>query len=271
MAAAAHGGDCHSLHLGRARGAVDGAVPMSLASRLYTAVAAAALAAAAAGCSFAATPVHVDQLSVTYASAPQPVRVRVPLHLFVNPATVPDDVVTDDPRIKPIPVHSLRTFVRRDVRRLLDDHFMQISVADQAPVSATPYLVAEVTIAKLSVVDKGGTLVASDGTVVSASSAVATLDWSFVIRDGLTDEVVYSFAEQAAGTSISSVDDTPILVASVLEAALRGLAADLRTQDLGARFAPEPSTATARRPAPASGDGARDASGDDDAERAPPP
>jgi hypothetical protein len=244
---------------------IDGPVPMALALRLHTAV---ALAAAAAACSVAATPVHVDQLLVTYASAPQPVRVRMPLHLFVNPATVPDDVVADDPRVKPVPVHSLRTFVRRDVRRLLDDHFMQIAVADQAPVSATPYLLAEVTIAKLSVVEKGSSLVASNGATVSASNAVATLDWSFVIRDGLTDEVVYSFADQAVGTSITKVDDTPILVASVLEAALRGLAADLRTQDLGERFAPKRSTATARRPAPI-----HDAGSDntDDTERTPPP
>jgi hypothetical protein len=223
---------------------------MSLVSRLCTTVAAVALAAAAAACSVAPTPVHVDQLSVTYASAPQPLRVRMPLYLFVNPATVPDDVVSDDPRIKPIPVHSLRTFVRRDVRRLLDDHFMQITVSDQAPVSATPYLLAEVTIARLSVVDRGGTLIASNGATATTSSAAATLDWSFVIRDGLSNEVVYSFAEQAVGVSIRSVDDTPIVIASVLEAALRGLAADLRTQDLGDRFAPKRSTATARRPAP---------------------
>jgi hypothetical protein len=221
--------------------------------RLAYALAAAALAAATAAC--AAAPVRVDDLSITYAGAPQPERVGQTLFLFVDPARVPDAVETQDPNSKPIRVHALRTFIRRDVSRVLADAFARIEVVDRAPVAASPHYVAEVSLVRLDTAPQigAGALPGQwGGQSLGGQAAVAALDWSLVITDGLSGEVVYSFSDHAVGSFGSNdLDQTPRVIASALEAAVRNLAADLRKEQVGTLPSAIPARpATAARPAP---------------------
>jgi hypothetical protein len=229
---------------------------MSLRHHLASSVAslaAAALAAVGSGC--ATAPVHVDELSVTYASAPQPERVGQTLFLYVDPVKVPDAVETQDPNSKPIRVHALRTFVRRDVSRVLADAFARIEVVDRAPVAASPHYVAEVSLVRLDTAPQVGVGAAPGrwgGQALGGQPAVAALDWSLVISDGLSGEVVYSFADRAVGSFGSNdLDQTSRVIASALEAAVRNLAADLRKEQVGTLPSAIPARpATAARPAP---------------------
>jgi hypothetical protein len=222
------------------------------------------------GC--ATSAVRVDSITVVYASAPAPHPIDAHLYLHVDPTRIADQLVTDDPNTMAIEVHSLRTFVRRDVRRVLADHFTDIEVVDQAPVAATPHYVAEVTVVRLGTSDAvaGGVSMQGQwgGQSLAGNRAVVALDWTLVIRDGLSDQVVYSFADQATGTFASrDVEQTPRLVASALEAALRNLARDLRTEQIGAVISARPRSVAAGAPSPAAGStaAARTADKDDDA------
>ena len=208
-----------------------------------------------AGCPM--TPVHVDQLHLRYATAPQPDRVAESLFLSIDPASVPDATRTTDPQTKPIEIYGLQTFVRRDVRNVLLDYFMDVrTVEGIAPRARTGY-VADVRIARVDTIADTSTTIAVVGGetgVATQHRAVGMIDWSVTIRDIATNEVVYSFADRAVGSfALNNVDHSPDAVASVLETALIRLAQDLRTQRIGAtlRARAQPQVA-APAPAPTS-------------------
>jgi hypothetical protein len=213
--------------------------------------------ALATGC--AMTPVHVDQLHLSYATAPQPDRVRETLYLAIDPVAIPDSVRTRDPQTKSIDVHGLQTFVRRDVRNVLGDYFVDVAPVEGRAVVARAGYVAEVRISRVDTIADTSTAIGVVGGSVGVATqhrAVGMLDWSLTIRDAATGAVVYSFADRAVGSfSLTNVNHSPQAIASALETALIRLAQDLRAQRIGAtlqaRTRPTPAPASAfASPAP---------------------
>lgn len=178
-------------------------------------------------------PVHVDQLHLVYATAPQPARVTAPLRVLVDATKVPDTVRTRDPQTKPIDIYGLQTFVRRDVKNVLGDFFTDVAVADAVAPPATAGYVAEVRIVRLDTTADARTSLSTDGTVESSHRAFGVMDWSVVLRDAASGEVVYSFSDRAVGSfAANTVHETGGVVSSVLEIALIRFAQDLRAQNL---------------------------------------
>lgn len=163
------------------------------------------------------SPVHVDRLRLSYARAPQPERVAEPLHVVVEPTFVPDTLRTTALE-NDIDVHGLRAFVRGDVREILAGFFTTVVVQESDGARTFQGYVAEVRLVRIDVTqDAGGGL-------------LAFLDWSVVLRDGDSGEVVYSFSDRSTGAFSARLndDEVPLAFQSALEAALLRLSADLR-------------------------------------------
>lgn len=177
-------------------------------------------------------PVHVDQLELAYATAPQPERVAVPLRVIIDPTLVPDHFRTTDPQTKKVDVHGVQAFVRRDLTNVLRDFFVDVAVADAGGPGAAGYI-AEVRVVRIDTTADTKTSTTLGGDVETSHRAYGVIDWSLVVRDAATSAVVYSFADRAVGTfAMNAINETGPAFASTLETALIRLSQDLRTRNV---------------------------------------
>jgi hypothetical protein len=179
-------------------------------------------------------PVNVDTLPVRYPTAPQPDQVQEPLLVVLDPALVPETMRTADPQTKKIDIRGVQTFVRRDVKNVLGDFFVRVDVVGPAQAARDVGYVAEVRVTRIDTTAETGTSIGTNGVAIM-HRAFGVIDWSIVIRDAETAQVVYSFSDRATGTfALTNVNESEAAISSAIEAAMVRFGKDLRDRNVPA-------------------------------------
>ncbi len=171
----------------------------------------------ATGC-VAAKPVYVKQLTIPYNAPMVASKSAIPFYIVADPNDIPDDVITPAGTVKSFEVHEVRTFVTRDVKRLFENYFSNVTVVEnEAKIPATPGAIAKVRIAGIST--KADMAVASDGAF--AGRVFGVLDWSVGVRPSGAKEFLFTYTAKVIGTeSLINVAQAEQMFRSTFEEAL---------------------------------------------------
>ena len=182
------------------------------------------IALAVAGMSSCAmAPVRVSQLQVTPPSLLVARKASRPLFIVLDPSKVPDSVVIPEDELKEIQVFELHAFVKRDLKRAMENFFDRVEVVppdfkfpDGAFVRAD-VRVDRVTARVVKAVEVG------DASNVAAQ-IFGEMTWAYALRPSEAPDYLYSFAAASKGKySMTHVSETPKLFASTFEVAISEL------------------------------------------------
>lgn len=160
-------------------------------------------------------PVAVDTLNPTF---PEPMvarKAQIPTVIIMR--DVPDAMEVTGPDTKPIQVTGVQSFVRKDVKRALEQYYQTVTVVNEGdPLPTDPHLEVPVKVANLEmVVDKA----TANG--VTAYQIRGAITWSIAMLKPGEQEYSYTFSDKAVGSVVlTTVNETDAMIESTFSVAL---------------------------------------------------
>lgn len=169
------------------------------------------------GLQYQMEPVDVSTLDPDYPSLMVAEKVSTPLRIVLEPDRVPDEQTVQAPRMKPIEVTNIRSFVRDHLKGAMENYFETVRVAgpDEEP-EFDRYVEGRVAVQ-----DLGATMDSAVGNSGRATRVFGTVNWSFALGPSSGDEFLFSYAGSTRGNfSLTHVSQTGEMYEATFERAL---------------------------------------------------
>src|SRR3569832_885243 len=156
------------------------------------------LASLATGCfAMSMKPVYVKQLNIPYNSPMVAQKSQTPFYIVADPNDIADDVTTPEGQVKSVQIHELRTFVTRDVKKMFETWYSNVTVVEsESKVPDGPGVLAKVRITGLNT--KADMAVGNGGAF--AGRVFGVLDWAVGVRLIKAKDFAYTYTAKVVGT-----------------------------------------------------------------------
>lgn len=166
-------------------------------------------------------PVHFESTTPSLNPPMVASKIEIPVYVVLEPDAVPDHLVTNEAAMKPIELHGIRTFVKRDVTEALAAYYTKVEVVEAAPQLDTLHVIVDVKITKMNTSTETATAYGSGGTYATAYQVFGVMDWAIALRHSNEEEYFFSLSDHVVGEHAgTSIHDGSAMFRSVLELAL---------------------------------------------------
>lgn len=182
------------------------------------------LVSLATGCASTMKPVFVNQLNVPFNAPMVATKSSTPFYIVAEPSDIPNDMKTSEGVVKPVEIHEVRTFVTRDVKRMFEAFYSNVTVVEsEAKLPAEPGVIAKIRVTAIDT--KADMAMGSGGAF--AGRVFGVIDWSVGVRPTSAKDFAYTYTAKVVGTfSLTNVDQADQMIRNTFEEALMSFTKD---------------------------------------------